>query len=262
LPGAEALRHGDDLDAAEILNANAEALAVFDLAEQPKTWGQLRRYVCETSNDRRWRDETAQALGRIAEGRRFSPVQAVFKTRDNRTYRPVALAVDRYSRDGRIHSFHLAFIEDLDVIDSSAMPPELSALTTIMRFAFRFRWEILERFGRQPMAAGDLERLENAFRRLESEWVSRDINGPAAILNCFRDEQQKRVIHMMATWDKVRNPQHTGTLDQAIARGDMEAIPGILSEFLPINQAFLEMASERFNELVTGCRGGAHGPAG
>lgn len=255
LPAGREIRCAGDLDGAKVLNANAEALAIFDFAEPPKTWGELCSHGVGDDAEGRWRDETALAVQRIAAGRRFAPIHAVLRTRDNRIYRPIAYAVDRLGKDGPIHSFHLGFTEDLDVIDNSAMPKELSNLATLLRFAFRFRWEVLEKFGRRDLVEDDLKRLQNAFHRLESEWASRDIRGSAAILACFRDDQQDVIIRMMADWREARNPTQTGTLDRAIADRDLAAVPAILAAFLPVNQAFLEMAADRFSELVSGqCR--------
>ena len=54
----------------------------------------------------------------------------------------------------------------------------------------------------------------------------------------------------MDAWAKVKNREGTGTLDRAIKDENIEAIPRILNDFLPLNREFLEMAAEHFQRVA------------
>jgi len=240
------------LDAAIVESANREALAVFEFDEQPATFAELRKFIQEPEGDARWREELFHVIRKIAQKRRFHPIQAVFQGPSGKFYRPVLCAIDRVGQAGPIHSFHITLTEDVVAIDSTAIPPEISSLAAVLRFVFRFRWEVLEKFSKGPMADEDVERLDNAFRRMAKDWESRGIGDATKLMELFRPEQRQRVVEMMADWTKVRNPKGTGELDAAIERKDPGPIPDILRQFIPMNQEFLEMAAERFSELVSG----------
>lgn len=249
---ADRLKNRDDLDEAIVESANQEALRLFDFADQPRTWGALRSYIAEAPGDSRWREEMFHVIRRIGQGRRFHPIQSVFQANNGQIYRPVVHGIDRLGECGPILRFHITFTEDVAAIDRSAMPLELSKLTTVLRFAFRFRWEVLEKFGGRPMTVEDVERLDNAFRRMKKDWESRGVVGTIQILDLFPEDKRQRVLDMFVAYDKVRNKDGTGDLDVAIANKDPEASSEILKRFMPMNQEFLEMAADRFSQLISG----------
>lgn len=248
---AEGLENRDDLDQALIESANKEALDLFDFIQRPKTWGELRSGVQENPGDGRWREELFHVIRRIAAGRKFFPIQAVFSSRDGKMYRPVACAIDRIGEDGSIESFHITFSEEVSTFDVAAIPEEMSALATLLRFTFRFRWEVLERFGKTSITEDDVERLENALRRINKDWESRGIGGEEFITRLFSLEQAKHISKMFATWNAIKNPEGSGELDIAIENKETEKIPRLLASVIPMNQEFLEMAADRFSELVS-----------
>jgi hypothetical protein len=248
---ADKLETKEDLDDALIECANQDALALFDYADQPSTWGQLRSYISEAQGDSRWREEMFHVIRRIGQGRKFHSVQAVFQANNNKFYRPVVYAVDKAGRTGPAITFHITFSEDVTAIDSSAMPLELSRLATILRFTFRFRWEILEKFVGKISSDDDIVRLDNAFHRIQTDWDSRGIGKESEILNLFSGEKKQRVLEMMLDWNRVKNRKKNGTLDIAIENRDTNVCSDILGRFLPMNQEFLEIVTDRFNELIS-----------
>ena len=247
---ADKLESKEGLDDSMIESANQYALALFDYADQPSTWGQLRGYISEAQGDSRWRDEMFHVIRRIGQGRKFYPIQAVFQANNNKFYRPVVYAVDKVGRTGPATTFHITFSEDVTAIDSSAMPLELSRLATVLRFTFRFRWEILEKFIGKMNSDDDVERLDNALHRIETDWESRGIGKESKILNLFSDENKQRVLEMMLDWNKVKNKQKNGTLENAIKNRDFYSCSELLKRFLPMNQEFLELVTDRFNDLI------------
>jgi hypothetical protein len=131
------------------------------------------------------------------------------------------------------------------------MPAELAALGTLLRFTFRFRWEVLERFSKGPLGADDVEQLDVNLRRIIVDWESRGAAPQTDVLALFPEPKAAdRLRQMTAEWRRLCNRDKTGELDVAIANKDTTKIPALLSTILPMNQEFLEMAADRFAELV------------
>jgi hypothetical protein len=242
----------EDLDAAEIVDANQAALELFGFLKKPATFGLLRRDVVEVGNDSRWRNELFHVIRRIATDRTFSPVQAVFKAQDGSLHRPLAFAVDRAGRDGPVNAFHISFIEEISAVDRSAMPMDLAMLGDLLRFTFRFRWEVLEPFSKPPFTNSEAEQLQKTLKRLRVDWDSRHVGEDKEIFAIFSGEHQERFLGMSESWRKIMNEEGTGSLDLALKSGEIEKIPAMLKEFLPMNQEFLEIAAERFSNLISG----------
>ena len=166
-------------------------------------------------------------------------------------YRPVAFAVDRAGEDGPAQTYQLTFAEDVSAPDTEVMPEELAALATVLRFTFRFRWEVLERFSKGPLSVDDIERLDLNLTRLEVDWHSRGAIAKVKISDLFPDAQAKRVDEMSEVWEQLRNPDKTGELDVAIEKKDGAQIHELLANILPMNQEFLEMAADRFAAMIS-----------
>lgn len=245
------LKNKDDLDQAFLIEANEEALNLFDFELKPLTFGELRSGLPEDENDDRWREELFHVISKIANKRKFSPIQAVFKTNDGQHFRPAACAVDRVgSIKGPVAVFHITFIEDVVSVDVSSTPKELSVLAYYLRSAYRFRWEILERFGTSPISEDNVERLYNTLERIRADARSRGISNIDTIASLFPTEKARRIYDMYNAWYKVSNPKKKGELDIAIKNKEVDKIQQILAEFIPMSQDFLEMTANRFSELV------------
>jgi len=250
LDDAAGLQSADGLDSATVVSANKEALDLFGLLECRATFGELREGIEERKGDGRWRSELFHVVRKVSKGKRFFPIQAVFQSHTGRMYRPVALAIDRAGPTGPIQTYHITFAEDVSTADTAAMPSKLAMLATLLRFAFRFRWEVLEPFSRGPLTEWDVTRLDISLRRIRADWQSRGSISQEGITNLFTSEQAKRVDEMFKIWSRLRNSEGTGELDVALAAKDGVRVPTILASFLPANQDFLETAADRFSEMV------------
>ena len=241
-----------DLDNATILDANADALDIFDFRQKPGKWGELRSGIHEPQSDGRWREELFHVVRKAAQGRKFTPIQAVFHASNGKAYRPVLSALERLgNKRGPIESYQITFAEDVSTMNVSGMPTDLATLATILRMTFRFRWEVLEKYGRKEIREEDVEQIENAITRMETDADSRGIVDQEAILKLFRADAAERLLQMFSHWDKLRNRwDHTGILDIAIANKDTDKISEILRDMTPMNQEFLDLAANRFSTLV------------
>ena len=245
------LQTKDDLDQAEILSANDKALELFGFRRAPATWRRLRSRIREAKGDGRWREELFQVIQLIAEERIFDPIQAVFQAHDGKMYHPVVHGIDhRGEKENVIEFFHITFSEEVGAFEPSAMPKNIFVLVTTLRFAFRFRWEVLEKFSKGPLAERDVEHLACALKRIETDWHSRGMTDESTLKRSFTQSDSERFARMCAEWKKLRNEQGNGELDVAIERKDLEKIPELLRGIIPMNQEFLEMTTNRFAELI------------
>ncbi len=250
LVDATQLKNKEDLDSASIVSANAEALELFGFRVCPKTFAKLREEIEEKHGDGRWREELFHVLRKIGNGNTFSPIQAVFQSSNGKMYRPIAIAIDRAGPNGPVQTYHITFAEDVTTTDMAAMPRKLALLATLLRFTFRFRWEVLEPFARGPLNDADVAHLDVSLKRIKVDWESRGTIDQSQIMDLFTAEQRKSTEEMFKAWARLRNPEQTGELDIAIKNKDGKSIPALLSSMLPANQQFLEMAAERFATMV------------
>lgn len=250
-PPKENGSHDSHIDNIVIDDSNPEALELFEFIRQPATWGELQSGL-SVENDGRWREEFSAAIKRVGDGRKWSPVQSVFQAQSGKIYRPTIHGVDRLGgRDGPIVNYHITFTEEVLGVDTSVMPENLLKLGTVLRFAFRFRWEILEKFTKQPLTEADVERVENAFARMQAEWESRGGVQRDDLFDIFpKGEARDRFEEMSKNYALLRNPEKTGGLDIAIEKKDADKVQELLITLLPVNQEFLELATDAFAELV------------
>jgi hypothetical protein len=244
------LAEEDDLDGARIDYISKSAMDLFGFIRPPRTWGELRKEVPEMKGDSRWRKELFHVIRRIRDGRKFYPVQAVFTTDEGKIYRPVLSSVDWIGNTDRIDTYHVTFAEDVGAVDRSEIPTELSVLATLLRYAFRFRFEILEKFAKPEISDTEIIRLENAVERIEIEADSRGVTDEEMLAKIFSKSELERVSKLYKVWKQTRKPDRTGALDLALKDRDADRIASILAELLPLNQEFLEIVSDRFSRLV------------
>lgn len=246
------LQNKDDLDRAIVLNANREALRLFDFELKPSTWGELRSGLAKGEEDERWLEELFKVIMKIADKRQYESIEAVFKTKGGELFRPVTWAVDRIgAEDGPIEKIHIAFREEASAIDISTIPRDVAVLASSLRYAFRFRWEILEQFSIGPMTDADVEQLDNALKRLRVDVRSRGLIDINVLLSFFPPEQANRIIEMFNNWRQLSNPEQKGELDVALKNKEVDKIHEILARVKPMSQEFLEMAANRFSDLVS-----------
>lgn len=252
IPNAEKMTRKEDLDEALIVSANRAALEIFGFQVEPKTLGQLRSGLSQQSpEDSRWLSELYHVIRRIAAGRIFFPIQAVLQKWDGKMYHPVLCAIDRKEDHGSIETYHVTFTEEVGSVDDSAMPREVSELATIVRFAFRFKWEVLQKFGGKTLTEDDLIRVDNSFKRIQKDWESRGVTADDSFIRLFPPDKARRITEMLAYWRTKKNYEGSGELDTAIKNKETALVSSILKEFIPFSQEFLEIATERFAQQAS-----------
>ena len=246
----EGLASKEDLDVAPIISSNKAALDIFDYLKQPNDWGSLHETISIKTDDHRWRNELYHVIQKIGKGRKFFPVQAVFQSINGKMYKPVVNAINRNGEEDSIESFFIVFAEEVSVIDETETPRDITLVVYMLRISFRFRWEVLEKFTKQPLKEDDIPLIDNALRRIKVDSESRGIRDDNDFLKAFPKENWARIEEMVKEWNAVHNPSGKGTLDIAIENKDPDKIQKILKKFIPMNQEFLEIASNQLASLL------------
>jgi hypothetical protein len=243
-----------DLDKSHILTINQKALELFDYHIRPDDFATLRRGL-PTESDQYWYKELAYIVEKIAEGRNFFPISGVIKAKNGKTYKPVLCSIDRLvNQKGPISSLHLIFIEEVSTVDGSVIPQKLLCLATLLRYAFRFRWEVLEKFCAKEMVETDVTKLKNALLRIKRDWETKGVGGKDYVLQFYPEKEHENISNMYDAWRELSTPDNHGKLDIAIKNKDLKMIPKLLDSVLPINQQFLEMTVHYFSQEVSGSK--------
>jgi hypothetical protein len=122
-------------------------------------------------------------------------------------------------------------------------------LLTTLKFAYRFRWEIIERF-KEGITEDEVVEFQDILEQMTSEARSRGIMDPEALCKNFDGEPAKQIVDMFAYWGTLRNDEKNGELDRAIQEKDVQSIERIMTDLVPINQRFIKLASEKL-ELIS-----------
>ncbi len=186
LEGAEAL------NAATVVASKSDTLRLFEKDELPNTWGELVYNVCQCSSDTRWIEALCKAIREAANSNVFEPIQATFQAvKGGKIYRPLLHSSDK-TASGDIEAFHVMFIEEVSAVDTSGTPEGVTALATGVRYAYRFRWEVIEKFIKRDMSEDDITELNESIKRIEIDAQSRGLLEPELLISSSRARKRRR----------------------------------------------------------------------
>ena len=238
----------EQLKDAKIIESNTDSVRIFGYNDIPATFGGLLGELDTGGDSGVWMKELLAVIVRIGQGKTFNPIQSMFRSpEDGKVYRPIVHSVHKQP-DGSIERFHIIFVEELG-LDLLDMPGNVTALATGVRSAFRFRWEVLERFSARPFGAEGCVHLAEAIHRIEVEAETRGILTPDRIKSEFNAEGAASIQEMYDYWATLRNADETGRLDSALKNKNTKEIEKILDEIAPLNKQFLDLVTRRFAEV-------------
>jgi len=221
------------------------------LKRPPRQLGDVFSRACD--RDDRWIAELHEAVDAAIAGRMPREVQAIFRApRGGKIYQPALSRMKVYD-DGRFR-FDLLFVQSPGRIaplknrDDRADPPaELDAIATSLRLGYRIQWDALRFYlAKELMTPEDLETLDDIFSSIEAEASSRGLLDPELLLAAFEEPDRSVVLSLIEHWRSLRNREQTGSLDEAMARSDVEAAKNCLLAMTKINSTFMEVVSRRF----------------
>jgi hypothetical protein len=239
------------LNAATVVASKPDSLRIFGKDELPNTWGELVSNVSESGSDTRWIADLCKVIKEAADNNVFEPIQATFQAvKGGKMYRPLLHAADK-TADGDIEAFHIIFIEEVGAVDITRTPEGITAVATVLRYAYRFRWEVIEKFSKRDMTEDDVAELAEALKRIEIDAQSRGLINPDLLISQFEGEEKGKIINMFADWYKLRNDKRNGALDIAMHQRNVREIQRILGELSHMNREFMDLALRRFTEVMS-----------
>jgi hypothetical protein len=172
---------------------------VFGRADWRGRWSELISNV--RGDDRRWVAELCDAIAAVGRGELPKPIQATFRSpgREPKVFRPYLHATD--NGPGGSLMVHLILLEDVSGDEFGTMPSRQKLLQSNIRFALRYRWEILEPASlASELNADQVEALLINQDRITRETYSRGIFDPGGVIELFggADRDRVRRIHLVS----------------------------------------------------------------
>ena len=244
----ESLTKPVEMEEAAVVDINTKALDIFGIESNVKTWGKLISRMATNGQDIRWLRELCDSIRNAAKGFSPDPIQATFKgLYGGKMWRPVLQTVYKTS-EGSIDSFVILFIEESGSGPRNHIAEPVQALMTTLKFAYRFRWEIIERF-KERITEDEVVEFQEILEQMDEEAKSRGIMDPEALCQNFDAASAKEIKEMFQKWNSARNEKRTGELDRAIQEKDVQSIERIITDMAPMNQRFIKLASERLEQI-------------
>lgn len=246
----EKLNCPGDLNRAVVCDTDDLTLNIFGKRDIPKTFGKLVENVVDPDCENRWLTELCEAIKKASTNTVFKPIQATFENFGRgKSYLPILNAMDERT-DGSIENFKILFVKDVSAtIHTKHIPISIQALITSLRLAYRFRWEILERFENTEFTRKNVRQFAGILELIESEAGSRGVIDPKNLCANFNAKDSEEILGLYAEWGKLRNERSDGKLDRAIETEDGQMIQEIMPTLADINRRFLNLAATRMHEL-------------
>jgi hypothetical protein len=240
----------EDLNRARIIAAQGVQELFGRREGVDRTWGTLVSDLDPSPQGIAWITDLVNVMREVAEGRIPASVEATFAGSNGgagKQFRPRLTSIKQ--KDSSIKSFHISFIEVLDRGMAGGEPAGMRSPQTALRLAYRFRWEIIECYkNRSALDDKDIRTIQNILERMEREART---HGLHRSLLCEQfGSYAPAVDAMYGEWERFRNAQGTGLLDQGFSQNDGEKVKEALQALVHINKRFMISASTRFAEIV------------
>lgn len=200
-------------DDAQVSGDKAVLHEHFDCLSETLSWGDIRRTQRVLDNDQmfydKWLGETENCITQARKGK-FSPSQALlFSTMGLRPIRWLIVAA-RNQADGQFYCDFLV-VEEIGGLFQS-LPRHKLVLLTAIRIAFRFRYELVDRFKSLPedFTREEWNEITRAIRstltNLLTEADARGINAVDELLDMVRAESDRDAMaETLAYWPVVQD---------------------------------------------------------
>ena len=249
LPKPRTLENLDQLKQATILDCSNDTCKIFGMRTKPKTWAELTSAVSDSEADTRWQRELLGVIYKLTNGHIFKPIQATFQAYETtKVYRPVLHALDR-TAEGVIKAFHIEFVEEVGDFGMHYIPLRVRALVTMLKMAYRFRWEVLEKYENKVLDEKDVINLSDTLQRIETEAMSRGVISPKLVGSNFDDNTADKLLNLFEQWADMRNETKTGELDIALQEKDVKKTQVIITKLANMNRRILELSATRLEEI-------------
>lgn len=243
------LKRPDDLNSAKIVAIDDDTKLIFGKSRnaEPATWGELIDKVSQEELDTRWLKELRDSLREATKDNIFPPVQALFHgVNSGKMWHPLLIGANK-TLSNVIVSFVIVFIEAVGAGSTAHIPTQIQALITTLKFVYRFRWEVIERF-QDGISKEEVDEFKDILDQIEIEAQSRGLMDPTELCKNFRRSKAKQIMKMYEKWFALKNNKD-GELDIAIEKKDAKKIHEILVVLAKMNQTFIKLASNRLKKI-------------
>jgi len=239
-----------------VVELSEESSRLFGYLGGPLTWRQIQDAAARIK-DQRWLKELQWCVMLAGNGKSFRPVQAIYHGPEG-SYQP-QLSKRETLPDGTCR-YHVHFVETV-VAPLAEVDNDFGLLATLMRLGLRFRYEVIEKCGRDlrvkmlmpgaDAAAATAEvrqLLRGAVERIENDALSRGAQNfdRASVLDLFEDEADQRAVSgAMLAWDAARASLFATSPEPGLA--DMQSALEAMREF---NYTFMVIGSRRYHEMI------------
>lgn len=232
------------------VTANDETWAIFDKQPGTYTWGDIEEKACQ-NEDQRWVGELAHAIYTAANKGIPKPIQAIFHSRkDAKLYIPNLYRADTMA-NGSIE-FKVLFQEEVSW-QLYKVPGPMRCLITSLLMATRFKYELIGHY-RDKVANGYHSatfpkycmEIRQVVLQIEGEAASRGLLERSNLVESFNAVDRREVDGMYEQWYEIR-----ARLFQALDVKDQNTIRQSFLELEKINLRYLELATQRYHEMIT-----------
>jgi hypothetical protein len=245
------LKKPEELNSATIVAIDDDTKLMFGKSRnaKPATWGELIDEVSQKGSDIRWLNQLRDSLREAAKDNIFPPIQSLFQGKDaGKIWHPLLIGANK-TLSNVIVSFVIVFVEAISAGSTAHIPTHIQALITTLKYVYRFRWEVIERF-KDGISKEEVDEFKDILEQQENEAQSRGLMDPTELCKNFKESEAKQIMEMYEKWYALRNNKN-GELDIAIEKKDAKKIQDILVVLAEMNQKFIELASNRLEKIST-----------
>jgi hypothetical protein len=195
--------HPDQIPADALVTSQGSTLReLFGFLGENRTWGEIVEQA-RSNKDSRWIDELTKAVYQISRRKAFDPLKApVYTPRLQESYCPLLYRVD-WGTDGTI-TFKVLFYKEI-TWHFEDIPPRHGNLLTSVVMATRFRYELLEKYGREIAKERTEEKKEqlcgeivHVIQCIEEEAEFRHMFQQDELISAFAEKDQPAIRQMYA----------------------------------------------------------------
>ena len=251
IPDIDVLKQGVIPDNTRI-EGPSEGSRIFDLDDSTLTWGDITRRA-KPGIGTFWVEELTACIIAAAKKHRV-PVQTA-TLRDltgGDIFRPVLYRVDRKNRVP--YNFYVLFTKELVPEDVIGGPGAFGTLFSMLKFANRFRWEVIRPFierieADSPDSPKDKEvlctQIRDSIRAIDTEARRLKHIDEHSVVEAFEPDNAKEIGKMFDRWRTIYRD-----LVNSMKENDIDKVYQVLKETRTMNGRFLQLAAKRYSELI------------
>ncbi|GEM_PF-3372820 len=245
---------GEAIPPGTIVKGDKDSMRLFDFSNgDDRTWAEIEA-AAHQQPDTRWLRQIQKSVARVSNGQTFKPVQSVYHHTSG-SFQPDLSRVDTHPDGSR--RVHIHFVNTV-VPPLADVPDDIGLLATVLRLGLRFRYEVIRKFEQRLMNAvsieqgrdaellahicGAIETIETDAKSRGSERLDRD--SVTALFDLPYERAEMREIQQL--WDNARS-----CLFGAEGRATLDAARQAMHDMRVVNFRFMQMGSQRFNQMVS-----------